>query len=138
MGLRVLVVTPGSAAASGLVLRAAGRADPAPIGPLRPGSGRVGPAHPATPLGRSLVLIEPAPGAVLLGAAHGIVQALRADRACRAHGLSLPLADVTLGLSLAIGTEEEHDVLTAARSVVLPAPVRPWYQDGLTAYLRHG
>src|SRR5258708_37842474 len=110
-----------------MVLLAAGRADHAPIVPCRRGPDRVGPAHPATPLGRSLGLIEPAPGAVLLGAAHGIVQALRADRACRAHGLSLPLAEATLGLSRATGTEEEHDVLTSARSVVLPAPVTPWY-----------
>src|SRR5260370_33399922 len=101
-----------------MVLLAAGRADHAPIVPCRPGSGRVGPAHPATPLGRSLVLIEPAPGAVLLGAAHGIVQALGADRACRAHGLSLPLPEVTLGLSLAIGTQQEHYALTRARRLV--------------------
>src|SRR5215472_15317125 len=109
-----------------------------PRGALEAASGRVRPAHPAAPLSRTLVLVEPTPGAVLLGAAHRIVQTLGADRTRRAYRLGPVLADVTLWLSLAIGSKEEHNVLTPARSVVLPAPIRPRHQDGLTAYLRHG
>src|ERR1700740_2965269 len=110
-----------------MVLLAARRADHAFIVPRcafvlargrppvrRAGSGRVRPAHPAAPLRGTLVLVEPAPGAVLLRAAHGIVQTLDADRTSRAYRLGLALAHVTLGLSLAIGSEEEHDFLAPA------------------------
>src|ERR1700689_4882353 len=97
-------------------------------------SGRVRAAHPAPALGRPLVLIQPAPGPVLLRAAHGVTKALGPDRASCANGLRLALTNVALGLPLTIGAEKEDDVLAAARSLVLPAPVRPWHQDGLTAY----
>src|SRR6266702_5682989 len=101
-------------------------------------SGRVGPAHPAPPLGRALVLVQPAPGAILLRPRHGVAEALGADRAGRADNLGLALPNLPLWLALAIRAEEEHDFLTAARRVILPAPVRPGHHGGLTTYLRHG
>src|SRR5690606_28647695 len=52
----------------------------------RGASGRpaTGAAHPAAPLGGALLLVQPAPGAVLLRARDGVVQALGAHRAGRA------------------------------------------------------
>src|SRR5215469_9477403 len=100
-------------------------------------SGRVGPAHAATALGRALVLVQAAPGAVLLRPAHGVGQALGANRAAVADRLRLALACLALRLPLPIGAEEEHDITATARSLILPAPVRPLHQGGVTAYLRH-
>src|SRR5580704_11979377 len=100
-------------------------------------SGRVGAAHAAAALGGPLVLVEAAPGAVLLRPAERVVQALGPDRAGGADRLGLALADVPLRLALAVRAEEEHDITAAARRVILPAPVRPLHQGGLTRYLRH-
>src|SRR6185437_4389847 len=101
------------------------------------GSGRVGPAHPAAPLRSALVLVEPAPGTVLLGPGDRVRQALPADRARGADGLGLALTDVPLRLALAVGAEEENDILATARGSILPAPVRPGRQCHLPTHLRH-
>ena len=66
-----------------------------------------------------------------------VVQALGPHRAGGADGLGLALADVPLRLALTVRAEEEHDITAAARRVILPAPVRPLHQGGLTTYLRH-
>src|SRR5215475_6805520 len=100
-------------------------------------SGRVRPAHPAAALRCALVLVETAPGAVLLGPGNGIGQAFRPDRARGTDALGLALADLALGLALAVGAEEENDLLAAARGSILPAPVRPGRQCHLPTYLRH-
>src|SRR5271169_3869676 len=102
-----------------------------------PSSGRVGPAHPPTALRRALVLVQAAPGAVLLWPADRVGEALRPHRAGVANGLGLALPDLSLRLPLPVWPEEEHNVATPAASLILPAPVRPWHQRGLTAYLRH-
>src|SRR5215813_5121833 len=101
------------------------------------GSGRVGPAHPAAALGSPLVLVQPTPGAVLLGPGDRIGQALLADGARGTDGLGLSLADLALWLALAVRAEEENDILAAARGSILPAPVRPGRQCHLPTYLRH-
>src|SRR5262249_59993545 len=38
---------------------------------------------------------------------------------------------------LAVGAEEENDILATARGSILPAPVRPGRQCHLPTYLRH-
>src|SRR5215471_6989375 len=142
-GRLVLAVAPRATRASFVVPGPARRADhdaspggfPGAAG--APGSGRVGPAHAAPALRGALVLVEPAPGAVLLGPGDRVGQALRADRACGADRLGLALADLALGLALAVGAEEENDVLATARGSILPAPVRPGRQCHLSTYLRH-
>src|SRR5215813_581011 len=108
-----------------------------PAARLGPGSGRVGPAHPAAALRSPLLLVEPTPGAILLGPRDRVGQALLADGARGADGLGLALADLALGLALAVGSEEENDLLAAARGSILPAPVRPGRQCHLPTYLRH-
>src|SRR5450631_2538392 len=99
--------------------------------------GRVGAAHPAAALRGPLVLVQPAPGAVLFRPAQRVAQTLRPHRAGGADGLSLTLADFPFWLTLAVRTKKQHDITTAARGVILPAPVRPLHQGGLTTYLRH-
>src|SRR5215510_2273740 len=108
-----------------------------PAARLGPGSGRVGPAHPAAALRSPLLLVEPTPGAVLLGPGDRVGQALLANGARGADGLGLALADLALGLALAVGSEEENDILAAARGSILPAPVRPGRQCHLPTHLRH-
>src|ERR1700751_250733 len=100
--------------------------------------GGVGPAHAATALGRTLVLVEATPGAVLLRPRHGVVQALQPHRASRADPLGLALPDLPLWLALAIGTEEEQQVFALARGSILPAPIRAGKHSRLPTYLRHG
>src|SRR5215469_1087208 len=102
------------------------------------GSGRVCPTHPATALGRALVLVQPAPGAVLLGTSDSVVQAVNPDGAGCAHGLGLALPDFTLRLALTIRAEEEHQILSATRGSVLPPPVRAGKHRRLPTHLRHG
>src|SRR5215831_19029996 len=99
------------------------------------GSGRVRPAHPAAALRGALVLVEPAPRTVLLGPGDRVGQALAADGTRGADGLAL--ADLPLGLALAVRAEEEKDLLAAARGSILPAPVRPGRQCHLPTHLRH-
>jgi DNA helicase HerA-like ATPase len=100
--------------------------------------GRVGPAHPATALGRPLLLVQAAPGAVLLRAGQRVVQALHPDRAVSADGLGLALADVALRLALAVGPEEQAQILVTARAFVLPAPVGPGKRSRRPPYVGHG
>src|ERR1700733_2452522 len=102
------------------------------------GLGGVGAAHAPTALRRALVLVEPAPGAVLLRAGYRVVQALQANRAGLAHGLRLALPDLALRLALAIRAEEEQQILTTARRSILPPPVRAGKHSRLPTYLRHG
>src|ERR1700728_4507871 len=99
--------------------------------------GRVGATHPATALGRALVLVQATPGAVLLGTGHGVVQALKPYWAARADGLSLALPDVPLWLPLAVWAEEEHQILATTRGSVLPPPVRAGKHGRLPTHLRH-
>src|SRR5246127_2755442 len=86
--------------------------------------GRVGAAHPAAALGRALVLVQAAPGPVLLRAGNGVIQALDPDRAARADLLGLALPDVPLWLPLAVRAEEKHQILATTRGSVLLPPVR--------------
>src|SRR3984885_5883854 len=85
--------------------------------------GRVRATHPATALGGALVLVQAAPGAVLLRTGHGVVEAFKPYRAARADGLGLALPDVPLWLPLAVWAEEEHQILATTRGSVLPPPV---------------
>jgi putative phosphoribosyl transferase len=105
---------------------------------LARGLGRVGTAHPATALRGALLLVQAAPGAVLLGTGNGVVEALDPDRAARANGLGLALPDLPFGLPLAVRAEEKHQILAATRGSVLPAPIRAGKHRRLPAYLRHG
>jgi putative phosphoribosyl transferase len=105
---------------------------------LPPGSGRVGAAHAAAPLSGPLVLVQPAPRAVLLRPGDGVVQAFQAYRASGADLLGLALPDLPLRLALAIRAEKDQQVLTAARSSILPTPVRPGEHGRLPTNLRHG
>src|ERR1700728_3027999 len=100
--------------------------------------GRVRATHPATALGRALVLVQAAPGAVLLRTGHGVVKAFEPYRAARADGLGLALPDVPLWLPLAVWAEEEHQILATTRGSVLPPPVRTGQQRRLPTHLRHG
>src|ERR1700761_5113072 len=100
--------------------------------------GRVGPAHPATALGRALVLVQAAPGPVLLGTGDGVIKAVDADGAARADLLGLALPDVPLRLPLAVWAEEEHQILATTRGSVLPSPVRAGKHGRLPTHLRHG
>src|SRR5690606_12468714 len=106
----------------------------------RPGrSGRgVGAAHSAPALGRALVLVEAAPGAVLLGTRDRVVETFGAHRALGADLLGLALADLPLRLALAVRAEVEHEVLAPAAGGILPPPARAGAQRGLPTYLRHG
>lgn len=99
-------------------------------------AGARGTPHAPTALGRALVLVEPAPRAVLLRTGEGVVEALSTDRALGADGLGLALANVALRLTLAVGTEEQHKVLSPARGVILPTPAGARAGD-LPTYLRH-
>src|SRR6204780_144155 len=100
--------------------------------------GRVGATHPATALGGALVLVQAAPGAVLLGTGHGVVKALKPYRAARADGLGLALPDVPLRLPLAVWAEEEHQILATTRGSVLPPPIRAGKHGRLPTHLGHG
>src|ERR1700729_261576 len=100
--------------------------------------GRVGPAHPATALGRALVLVQATPGPVLLGTGNGVIEALDPDRAARADLLGLALPDIPLWLPLAVWAEEEHQILATTRGSVLPPPVRAGKHGRLPTHLRHG
>jgi hypothetical protein len=93
-------------------------------------------AHAAPALGSTLVLVEAAPRAVLLRPRKGVVKAFDADGALGADGLGLALAHVALGLTLAVGPEEKHKVLSPARGVILPSPTGAGAGD-LPTYLRH-
>src|SRR6266566_9245992 len=97
----------------------------------------VGAAHPAAPFRGPLLLIQATPGAVLFRPGNGVGEAFGPHRARGAHGLRLALAHFALWLPLAIGTEEEHDILASARAGVLPGPTRPWRHGHLPTYLRH-
>src|SRR5215472_2345682 len=99
--------------------------------------GSVGAAHAAAALGRALVLVEAAPGPVLLRPAHCVGEAIGLNWAAGAHGLGLALTNLALGLPLPVRPEEEHDIIAPARSLVLPAPTRLLHQGGWTAYVRH-
>src|SRR5690606_28170350 len=85
-------------------------------------AGAGGAAHATATLGGALVLVEATPRAVLLGPGQCVVKALRADGTAGADRLGLPLTYVTLGLPLPVGAEEEHEVLTPARGIILPTP----------------
>src|ERR1700721_2588225 len=100
--------------------------------------GRVGATHPATALGRALVLVQATPGAVLLRTGHGVVEAFEPYRAACADGLGLALPDVPLWLPLAVWAEEEHQILATTRGSVLPPPVRTGKHGRLPTHLRHG
>src|SRR6202046_4504097 len=100
--------------------------------------GRVRATHPATALGRALVLVQAAPGAVLLRTGNGVIEALDADRAARADLLGLALPDVPLWLPLAVWAEEEHQILATTRGRVLPPPVRAGKHGRLPTHLGHG
>jgi hypothetical protein len=104
----------------------------------RPRSGGVGAAHPATALGRALVLVQAAPGAVLLWAGNGVVQAIQADGAASANGLGLAFPDLSLRLTLTVRAEEDHKILATTRGSILPPPVWAGEHSRLPAYLRHG
>ena len=107
---------------------------------LTPESGLRGvrPAHAPTTLGRTLILVQPAPGAILLRPRHRVVQALQPHRAGSANLLRLALPDLSLRLTLAVGAEEEQQVLATARGSILPPPVRAGEHGRLPTYLRHG
>src|ERR1700733_12454517 len=113
------------------------RADAARRCPVA-GSGRVGAAHPAAALGGALVLVQAAPGPVLLGTGKGVIEALDPDRAARADLLGLALPDVPLWLPLAVWAEEEHQILATTRGSVLPPPVRAGKHGRLPTHLGHG
>ena len=99
--------------------------------------GGVGAAHPAAPFGGPLLLIQAAPGAVLFWPGNGISEAFRAHGTRGANRLRLAFPHLTLGLTLSVRPEEEHDVLASARAGVLPGPARPWRHGHLPTYLRH-
>jgi putative phosphoribosyl transferase len=100
--------------------------------------GGVRAAHPATALRGALVLVQAAPGTVLLRAGDGVVEALDPDRAASANGLCLTLPDLPLWLPLAVWAEEEHQILATTRGNVLPPPVWAGKHRRLPAHLRHG
>jgi len=154
----VLAVTPVTARALLVVRGPAGRADhdaimggcagcPRSGSPARPGAadglmdtsalGGVGAAHPAAPFGGPLLLVQAAPSAVLFWPGNGISEAFRAHWACGANHLRLAFPHLTLGLTLSVRPEEEHDVLASARGGILPGPARPWRHGHLPTYLRH-
>src|SRR5690606_8157180 len=76
------------------------------------------------------------PRAVRLRSGQRVVKALRADGTAGADRLGLPLTYVTLGLPLPVGAEEEHEVLTPARGIILPTPAGARAGE-LPTYLRH-
>src|SRR6202451_261467 len=100
--------------------------------------GRVRATHPATALGRALVLVQTTPGAVLLRTGHGVVKAFEPYRAARADGLGLALPDVPLWLPLALWAGAQHQILATTRGSVLPPPVRTGKHGRLPTHLRHG
>ena len=100
--------------------------------------GGVGAAHAAAALGRTLILVQATPRAVLLGPRHGVVQAFKPYRASSADTLGLTLPDLPLRLALAVRTEEEQQVLATARGSILPPPIRAGKHSRLPTYLRHG
>ena len=85
-----------------------------------------------------VLLVQPAPDAVLLRPGQRVIEALNADRALGAHRLGLPLPDVALRLALTVRPEEKDKILLAARSSILPAPVGPGKHSRLPTHLRHG
>jgi putative phosphoribosyl transferase len=103
------------------------------LAPLR----RVGAAHPATALGGALVLVQAAPGAVLLRPGDRVVKALQADWALLADRFGLALSDLALRLALAIRAKEQQQILATARRGILPPPVRAGKHSRLPTYLRH-
>src|SRR5579863_6447132 len=142
-GRLVLTVAPVTTPALFVMCGPAGLADHGAImgGPgksaLGSPLGGVGAAHPAAPFGGPLLLIQAAPGAVLLRPRNGVSEAFRADRARGTYRLGLAFPHFTLGLALSVRPEEEHDVLASARAGVLPGPARPWRHGHLPTYLRH-
>ena len=99
--------------------------------------GGVGAAHPAAPFGGPLLLIQATPGAVLFRPGNGVSEAFPAHRACGTNRLRLAFPHFTLGLTLSVWPEEQHDVLASARGGILPSPTRPWRHGHLPTYLRH-
>src|SRR5690606_33281122 len=87
-------------------------------------------------LGGSLVLVQAAPGAVLLGTGQRVVEAFDAHGTLGADRLGLAFANFPLRLTLTVGAEKEYEVLTPARGIILPAPAGPRAGD-LPTYLRH-
>ncbi len=100
--------------------------------------GGVRAAHAAAALGRTLILIEAAPGAVLLRSRYCVIQAFKPYRASGADPLGLALPDLSLRLAFAVRTEEEQQVFATARGSILPTPVRAGKHSRLPTYLRHG
>jgi hypothetical protein len=100
-------------------------------------SGGVRAAHAAAALGRPLVLVQAAPGAVLLGTRDRVIKAFEPHRASSADRLGLALPDLPLRLALAVRTEEEQQVFATARGSILPTPVRAGKHSRLPTYLRH-
>src|ERR1700678_406506 len=123
----LLVVTLPARDADHALYCAAPRRPTAPVrrGPARleQESGGVRAAHAATALGRTLILVEPTPRAVLLGPRDRVVQALKPYRASGADPLGLALPDLPLGLAFAVRTEEEQQLFATARGIILPTPV---------------
>ena len=109
--------------------------DPAPASRT---SGGVRAPHATAALGRTLILVQAAPGAVLFRPRDGVVQAFKPHRASSADSLGLALPDLPLGLTLTVRTEEEQQVLATARGSILPTPVRAGKHSRLPTYLRHG
>src|SRR5580693_8650034 len=100
-------------------------------------SGGVRAPHAAATLGRTLILVQAAPSAVFLRPRDGVIQAFKPHRASSADPLGLALPDLPLGLTLAVRTEEEQQVLATARGSILPTPVRAGKYSRLPTYLRH-
>jgi hypothetical protein len=100
------------------------------------GSSGVRAAHSTATLGGSLVFVQAAPRAILLGPGDSVVKAIRSYRAAHADLLGLTLTNLALWLTLTVRTEEEHEVFPPARGGVLPAPAGPG-EVCLPTYLSH-
>jgi len=99
--------------------------------------GRVRATHAATPLCGSFLFVLATPDAIFLRPCHGVAETLGLNWALRADALGLALAELTLGLALAIRAKEQDEILTPARGSILPAPAGAGKHSGLPTYLRH-
>ena len=87
----------------------------------RPARRRPRPPRASVGYSAPLGLVEPAPDAVWLADTQGVVQALPANRASRAHGLGLPLPGDSCLFTLEVGGGKEDGCrLPAARRLYLP------------------
>src|SRR5581483_3616112 len=100
-------------------------------------SGSVGPAHPATPLRGSLLLVQATPGPVFLRPGDGVTKAVHPNWATSTDGLCLALTYFPFGLPFPVGAEEEEYLFASARGGILPGPVWPRRHGHLPTYLRH-